>query len=245
MKNRYAIPLSWSNAALTVAATMALWVAPWMLWPSVRPGAAAIARRPPSIRYVRTSDGIDGAVWSAVLFPVPTKEGFSKRAAVSDAGQDVMSLVKPWTAPAPLLEWAPDRHADVEVGVLTLKDEVAFRPEAAEAPAFPAFTNRPSGIYVEADEGLTRRKFEAPALAKAPAPADAVPWGPVTAYVETDRQGRVQHVFLDSSSGQTNIDAMIVRALLSGTAAPDAVPVRGRVRVYGWKRARDAADARE
>jgi hypothetical protein len=72
-----------------------------------------------------------------------------------------------------------------------------------------------------------------------------MPWNAAAAWVEADSNGSVRHVFLDSSSGQTNVDAMIVRGLLSATAVPGAGPVRGRVRVHYWKNARSAGETRE
>ena len=245
MNHRYAIRLSWRNAVLSLVVTAGLWLTPWLVWPTARPHANRVGPRVPIVRYVRASEGIDGAAWSPVVFPLPTKEGFSKKAVAQGSGPSMESLLKPRVAEAPFLDIALDRHATADLGLLAMRDEIAFRPEGSETTAFAAApSNRVAGLQVDWDRTLVARQFAAPALsAIQPEEGNAV-WAGVTAYVEVDAQGGVQHVFLDISSGQTNVDGAMVRALLQGRAAPGSGPTEGRVRVYYSRSGRTYGEAR-
>jgi hypothetical protein len=188
------------------------------------------------IRYVRAAEGLEGAAWSPVVFPLPTKDGFSKKAVALESGPGMVSLLKPRVSEAAYLQMPSERSEAAEVGLLTVKEEVAFRPQAAaQTVAVPVVSSRPDGIQVDWDESLAERKCEAPGLQRIQLVDGSPSWITVTAHVELDRLGRVQHVFLDNSCGLTNVDGLIVRALLSGTAATNAEPVQGRVRLNYWK----------
>ena len=246
MNHRYAIRLSWRNAVLSLIVTAGLWLTPWLVWPSARLQAHRVGRRVPIIRYVRASEGIDGAAWSPVVFPLPTKEGFSKKAEEQGSGPNMESLLKPQVVAAPFLDVVLDRGAGADLGLLTMRDEVVFRPERSEKTAFASMpSNRVEGLQIEWDGTLAARQLEAPAL-KAIQPGEGNDtWAGITAYVGVDGRGWVQHVFLDTSSGQTNVDGAIVRALYEGRGIPGPGPSEGRVRVYYSRSGRTNGEARD
>lgn len=245
MNYPYAIRLSWRNAALSLAVTAGLWLTPWLVWPSSRVVTAPGGRRAPVIRYVRSSEGIDGAAWSAVLIPLPTPEGFSKQAAAQGGGPSMESLLKPHVIEAPFLEVAPERGGGVDMGLLTMREDRLFRPEGTETPVFSALaSNRVEGLQVEWDDTLAAREIQAPALKGLPSGEGNGVWAGVTAYVGVDAKGWVQHVLLDNTSGQTNIDAAIVRGLLQGRGGPGPGPSEGRVRVYYSRNGKMNGDVR-
>lgn len=237
MNNRYAIPLSWRNAALSVLATLVLWGLPWLVWPwPAGAGASAGRPTPPMVRYVRSAEGIDGTAWSPVVFPLPTKEGFSKKASSPEPGQDMVSVLKPRVSEAAFLEMPPDRAETADMGLLTVQEAVAFRPQPSAGSGLrPAGSRDADALLIERDTALAERAFDAPALKRFQPAEASLPSLSVTAYVELDPQGRVQHVLLETPSGQTNADAVIVRALYMGTASPAPASAAGRVRVNYWK----------
>jgi hypothetical protein len=232
----YVIRLSWRNAALSVLVTAGLWGLPWLMWPVVPSEASTGRRVVPVIRYIRAAGGGDGAAWSPVVFPLPTPEGFSKKAVAPEPGHGMISVLKPRLSEASYLEMVPERTEADAVGLLTVRDEVVFRPQAlSREEAAPDETARREGFQIDRDEGLAKRKFTAPGLDGIQLHEGSPPWIAVTAYVDIDRQGRIQHVFLDNSCGQTNVDGLILRALLSGTADGGSGPISGRVRLDYWK----------
>lgn len=246
MKNRYAIPLSWRNALLSALVTLALWGAPWMVWPSIRAETAVVRPKPPVIRYIRATEGIDGAAWSPVVFPLPTKEGFSRKAVPPDSGQPMVPVLKPRLAEAAYLDVVPDRVPAMDMGLLATSDDMAFHPQASDgegrsAVAFP----RQDELRIEWDDGLVQRGFDSQALRRFQPEEAGLAWLSATVYIELDRQGRVQHVFLENPSGQTNVDRLIVRSLYQGMASPGAEPGGGRVRLNYWKAAPSAGETRK
>ena len=80
------------------------------------------------------------------------------------------------------------------------------------------------------------RKFSAPLLKTVPLASIDSPAISVSAYVELDRGGQVQHVLLEQPSGVSNVDAAVVRSLWAGTGQPGAGPASGHVKIYCWKR---------
>lgn len=235
MKNRYAIPLSWRNALLSVLLTVGLWLAPWIVWPSLRPAPSVTRGTPPVVRYVRASEAMDGAAWSPVVFPLPTPEGFSRKAAPTDAGQSAALVLRPGAAEAVYLEVRADTLPAADMGVLISPDSAAFHPQAPAQSSLPMPSAPPDRLRIDWDEALAQRHCEAEGL-KRFVPADAgLTWLSAAAYIELDPQGRVQHVFLENSSGQTNVDRLIVRALYGGNATPGSGPASGRVRLNYWK----------
>ena len=235
MTNPYVIRLSWKNALLSVLVTACLWGLPWFMWPAVPSEASTGRRAVPMFRYVRAAGGGDGAAWSPVVFPLPTPEGFSKKAVATDTGPGMISVLKPQVSEASYLEMVPERTEAAAVGLLTVREEVVFRPQAPVSEGGGEETDRPAGIQVDGDEILVKRNFTAPGLAAIQWREGNPVWTPVTAYLELDRRGLVQHVFLENSCGQTNVDGIILRALLSGTADGGSEPVSGRVRLDYWK----------
>lgn len=236
MTNPYVIQLSWRNAILSVLVTVGLWGLPWFMWPGVPSEAATGGRRVlPVFRYVRAAGGGDGAAWSPVVFPLPTPEGFSKKAVVPEPGPGMISVLKPQVSEASYLEMLPERTEAAAVGLLTVRDEVVFRPQAPVSEGVQEVTNRQAGIQMDGDDVLLKRNFTAPGLAAVQLREGGPVWITVSAYVDLDRRGRVQHVFLENSCGQTNIDGILLRALLSGTADEGSEPVSGRIRLDYWK----------
>ena len=231
-QNPFVIRLSRRNVLLSVLVTAGLWGMPWFLWP-VAPIQASTGRRiVPVIRYVRAAEGSAGTTWSPVVFPLPTPEGFSKKTVVPQPGPGMASVLKARTSEASYLELTPGRKETASMGLLTVRDEAAFRPQAV---ATAALYDRREGVQIVTDEALARRQFDAPGLAEVRLPEGSPLWVPVLACVEIDQRGLVRHVFVENSCGQTNVDARLVRALLSGTAAIGSEPVTGRVRLDYWR----------
>jgi hypothetical protein len=233
-RETYILPRSGRNMLLAVVLTVGLWALPWLLWTTPGPRAPVRRAHPrPTIRFVRPAPAPDGGVWSAVIIPLPNKLGFSGAVGLKGPGQDLAGVMKrradepPYLAPAP----APE---PVRAGALALNlDRTSYVPEAVEPPAYMlVHSNLVEGYRAEWSEGLRARRFQAPALAQATGPEGGAAWVAMSAWVGLDARGRTAHVFVEQSSGQTNVDAAVIRALRMGQAEPGAGPVAGRVRVW-------------
>lgn len=238
MASPYVIPLTWRNGLLVVAGAGALWVLPW--------GVALLMLTPPRpqprgpvpvIRYVRTIQGTDGAAWSPVLIPLPTRWGFSKEAALDATPRSLVEVLKPVVSEPvfmALKQEPPSRQAPALAGLL----DGEFRP-GPEPPALDAGAGGPRGpeIQVEMADALRTRGYAVPGLTRQLVPAGTV----LEAYVELDPQGRVSHVFVDVSSGAAKVDAAVARQLRAGGGTPGKGRVSGVVRI----RARNAGGDEE
>lgn len=236
MPARYRIRLPWRNAALAVALTVALWGLPWLLWQSCLPLAGRVAHRAvrmPAIRFVRASPGLGGTAWSPEMFPLPTTFGFSGTVGLKGVGQNLAGVLRRHTEAPPFLPYSPDPEP-LAAGAMPLASEAStYTPEAVEPRAYMlVHSNRFEGYHAEWYEGLRTRGFRAPALEKLGPPDGGVGWLTVGAWVELDAAGRADHVFLEQSSGQTNVDAAVIRALRTGRAEAGSGRAAGRARVF-------------
>ena len=245
MGNSYTIALSWRNTIFASALSLVLWGLPWLLLPTRSvPPAAGPRRAPLVIRFVRGSPALDDTAWSAVMFPVPTRIGFSGIVGLKGQGQNLDSVLKPRPEEPPYLARAPE-PPEVTAGATVLNPErPVYLPEPVEPPAYMlVHSNRVEGYQAEWYEGLQARGFVAPELARLPPPDGGGAWLALNAWVELDAQGRPEHVFVEQSSGQTNVDAAITRALRQGQGRAGAGPAAGRARItYA---ARDVAAKRD
>jgi len=235
MASSYTIALSWRNAVFAAALTVVLWGGPWvLLLPTGSAPVAARARRaPPVIRFVRASPALDGTAWSPVMFPLPTKIGFSGMVGLKGQGQNLDGVLKPRPEEPPYLGRAPEPPGVPEGAVVLNSERTAYSPEPVEPPAYMlVHSNRVEGYQAEWYEGLRARGFEAPELARLPPPDGGGAWVALNAWIELDAQGRPAHVFVEQSSGLTNVDMAVVRALRRGQAKAGAGVAAGRARVF-------------
>ncbi len=231
----YIIPRSLRNTTLAVVLTVGLWALPWMLW--VTPGTPAPVwrgRPPPVIRFVRPTPSSDGGVWSAVIIPLPNKLGFSGAVGLKGPGQDLAGMIKRRAEEPPYLEPTPEAAPVPAAAVALNVERTSYVPEAVERPAYMlVHSNRVEGYRAEWSEGLRARRFAAPALAKAPGPeGGGGAWPTMSVWVDVDARGWPVHVLVEQSSGRTNVDAAVVRALRMGRAEPGEGPSAGRARVW-------------
>lgn len=233
MPSPYTIALSWRNAAFAAVLTAVLWGLPWILLPSRPPAMVARLRHgPPVIRFVRAPT-LDDTAWSAVMFCKPTRIGFSGTVGMEGQGQNLDGVLKPRPEEPPYLGQAPEAPG-VPAGAAVLNPErTTYLPEPVESRAYMlVHSNRIEGYQAEWYEGLKARGFEAPDLARLPPPDGGGAWLALNAWVELDAQGRPEHVFVEQSSGQTNVDAAITRALRRGQGTAGSGPAAGRARIF-------------
>lgn len=253
----YRIRLSWRNAALAAVLTAGLWGLPWLLWVAYLPGSRAGVHRPATrhvtIRFIRASPSLDGTAWSPVMFPHPTKFGFSGTVGLKGMGQDLASVLKRREDDPPFLGRTPE-PVPVQAGAVTLTSEpLAYVPVTVEPPAYMlVHSNRFEGYHGEWYEGLKERAFEAPALGRLPVPEGSAGWLNLSAWVELEASGRVAHAFLEQSSGQPGVDAAVMRALRMGQGRAGSAATAGRARVFyagpdaaGATRVRKPAETRQ
>lgn len=238
MINPYVIPLSWRNMALLMAGGLALWLIPWLVWPWGTPEAArAEGRSRPVFRYIRASQGLDGSAWSPVLMPLPTPDGFSKKADLKALpNKSLVSVLKPKISnPVYMTLSAPARPASAELDFSFLHAS-AFEADApaGASPASGVISSAPL-IRFEIPEPLRYREFEVPPVQLVLSNGVESSAISAVAVVAIDCNGRVQHVLLEQASGITLVDSAIVRGIRAGRAQPGASNVWGRVRFFYWK----------
>lgn len=236
--NPYGIYFPWRNVTATVVLAVALWGAPFAIWPrGVQNQGVGVGRPSMKVRFLGTVQGVDGSAWSPVVFPLPTKYGFSERVDTSGVGHDMAQVFQPRVSEGVFLALPAMVTMPAEVGVLEGgTGSEGFRPAV---PASDVFGEVGGGEVepwrMEMDGPLQGRQFTVAGL-NAITP-DAGGRGSVEAYVELDRSGAPLHVLLDRSSGSTNLDRAVVRALYSGRGRRGTDGDGGRVRLFFWRAA--------
>ncbi len=241
MDNPYIIPLSWRNLLATLVLTAALWLTPFAVWPSLpQPAEKKMAYRAPVVRFMGTFQGADGTAWSPVVFPLPTKYGFSESVDAQNGGHDVSALMKlrvfegvfhNITAPAPDL---------AVLGALDGPDTPrGYRPTGLDETVFRSAARKAGpGWLPDVEPALSARRY-AVDLSEIGAPG-LPSQGSVDAYVELDLRGYPLHVLLDGSTGNVQVDRAIIRALYKGRALQGGAGEAGRIHLYY----RDGTNAR-
>ena len=238
MRNPYVIPFSWRNVALVLVGGLCLWGVPWLVWPT---GSLLVGKAdrpaPPVFRYIRATKGLDGSTWSPVLMPLPTPDGFSKKAALkATPNRSLVSVLKPKISEPVYMKVEPTQKMPVVSPWGAFLRPGKFDPEALPAPASKEEGFRPASVIrFEIQEPLRYRQYEIPALVMAMTNGTGLPVIGMTAAVELDPQGRVQHVMLEQPSGIPEMDSAMVRALRSGRGQPGASSTWGRVKLFYWK----------
>jgi|GEM_PF-2401105 len=160
------------------------------------------------------------ALWSPVLFSLPTPMGFSRSVVSGDSAlrpplQQAQStpvlLARPALPPnAPLIS-VP---ADVLAGRAAAEPLV---PETAVFARTAAVTGQAWQILLH--DGLADASWQAQPLPKVPADGSAGTWE-AEAQLELSREGLVQHVWLEAPTASSNVNAQLVHALLQWRCAP-------------------------
>ena len=233
MASPYTIALSWRNAVFAAGLTVVLWGVPWILMPTRSAAAVAKVRRvPPVIRFVRASSTLDDTAWSAVMFCVPTRIGYSGIVGLEGQGQNLDGVLKPRPKDPAYLPKMPEAPGVPAGAAVLIPERVTYLPESVEPRAYMlVHSNRVEGYQAEWYEGLKARGFEAPELAQLPPPDGGGAWLALNAWIELDAQGRPEHIFVEQSSGQTNVDAAVLRVLRRGQGTVGSGPAAGRARI--------------
>lgn len=247
MANPYVIRLSWRNLAVTLVLAALLWGMPFAVWPFLpvkkdrRP-----AHSPPAVRFMGTFQGVDGSVWSPVVFPLPTKYGFSETVDTAGGEHDVSVLMRPRVYAGIFLDVEGPSVERPILGALDGPDAPrGYRPTGIEERVFRISDPSPgSGWQADVDPVLEARQYMVD-FSNVGSPA--VPGqNAVDAYVELDLRGYPLHVLLEGSTGNTAMDQALVKALYSGRAERGTTGEAGRLHVYyrerGSVRAGDGKD---
>ena len=181
---------------------------------------------------------MDGSIWSPITFPLPTKWGFSETA--KERETNVLSILKPRLMPPSYFERGADAVPAPVFPFSAADPEIrsgSYRPGSVEPRPFQAVKAAPhEGVQIEVYDGLKAREFECAALRSIRLPESVATWVSLAAAVELDARGGVRHVFLETPSGQVDIDRAIIRALYTGRGAPGGAVATGRVKVMFWRR---------
>jgi len=221
-------PQVWS-AVLAV-----VWFGFWglLLQPADRKASAARPAKTPRVAFLPGPAARGGgvphadlrALWSPVLFSLPTPMGFSRSVVSGDAALR-LPLQQALSTPVLLARPAPPPHALlIPSPADVLSGRAAAGPLVPETPVFAraaAVTGQAWQILLRG--GLADAVWQAQPLPTAPADGSAGVWE-AGAQLEVSREGVVQHVWLEAPTASSNLNNQLVHALLQwrGTPATNA-----------------------
>lgn len=195
------------------------------------------------IKFLGTMQGVDGAVWSPVVFPLPTKYGFSESVDAAGAGHDMTQVFQHRVQEGVYLNLPSPYTPMAEIGMLeSVKGDSVFRPAAVVVPVFGNGSPSPTTPWrIEMDDTLKARLYTISGLNDLAIES----WGRgmVDAYVAIDPNGTPLNVLLDGTSGNTGFDRLMVRMLYSGRGARGEGTSAGRVRLFYRRPENGGADA--
>ena len=127
-------------------------------------------------------------------------------------------------------EYASGRMAGINGHVL--RGMESYRPVWEDAPVFNIGTNSHMCLTVELMGELKGRGFIIPDFLHEIKNNDT-PWL-ITVFVEIDKSGKVENVFLDSGSEYKEINSIVVKSLYRGKVSVAGTRCDGRIRLnYG------------
>jgi hypothetical protein len=223
--------------ALVLVGGVILWGVPWFVWPSGLSAGKGERRTPPVFRYIRATQGLDGSTWSPVLMPLPTPDGFSKKAALKESpNRSLVSVLKPKISAPVYMTLDSGVSARSGFQSVSVLRPVEFDPEVSYSTSLKKERGDEDTIFrFEIPESFRYRHFEVPNLSLVTSNSVDWPAISVTAAVEIDKQGFVQHVMLEQPSGIPFVDSLIVRGLRGGHGLPGPSNTWGRVKFFCWK----------
>lgn len=231
VKSAYVIPFSWRNLVTTVLLAGVLWLTPFIVWPSGSvPRKPGERRTPPVIRFMGAFQGVDTA-WSPVVFPLPTRYGFSESGDAEDRGRDMGVILKPSQSKGLFLDVEAPLAPEKPLGMVDSAEYVAgFRPGVASGLRFEEDGGKAWAAWsIEMDAPLKARGYHVDWAAVTMAGSAAR--GYVDAYVDLDPRGLPSHVLMETGSGNAGLDKEMMRVLRAGRGDPGAEAVGGRVRL--------------
>lgn len=202
------------------------WVLLWFLWPH----GIGVKRRPVvspvRVAFVRYSE-------AAFSRPVPFPVGSAVTGTLN------LVTVAPWQVPrTPRLlerksggdEWGGGR--DEAFADRAGRELKAYRPVWTEPGLFAGPADASLHVTVEATGTLAGNGFQVPDF-QASLKKTNLPWL-VSAFVQVDKNGRVERVFLEAGCENRDINSLVVKALYRGRVSSPGTRCEGRVRVnYG------------
>lgn len=222
----YRQPLDLPAVVLVVA-----WVGLWLLWParSVMPERV----RMPTGMHIRCVDlGVGGK--NSYLRPSAFLDSGLTGAAVPAEGFADMLRAPRRMRSRPLVDerWPSGDASPTQEASLAGEVRAAMRPYVPQwrsAPAFLRSGTQDAQLVVRCSESLRRAGLQMAQLFD-PDLMNGRSWQ-VRLYVEGDRRGTVQHVFVEQGSGDSVTDASLVRAMYRATLPDGAAGVYGRVTI--------------
>ncbi len=217
-------PLVWS--AVLAAAWFGFWGL--LLQPEDRKVSAAQPAKAPRVAFLPDPAARGGgaphadlrALWSPVLFSLPTPMGFSRAV---DRGDSALRppLLQAQSTPVLLARPVPPPDAPL----IPSPAEVLAGRAAAEllVPETPVFARAAAGTgqtwQILLRNGSAGAVWQAQPLPTAPAAGSAGAWE-AGAQLEVSREGVVQHVWLEAPTASSNLNAQLVHALLQWRCTP-------------------------
>jgi len=205
----------------------AIWVSLWFLWPH---GEIKVMRRQPvlfspRVVFVKASDNLNSRSSSFDALKMST-----------EAGDTV--VVTPWLASrqARILERntiASDESARGRMmrggdNPLFMGME-GYSPVWEDIPVFNSTTDGIMHLTVEPMGALWDYGFQVPEFLSDIKKND-IPWS-VAVFVEIDRNGKVENVFLESGCGNKEINSIVVKSMYRGKLTIPGTRCEGRVKV--------------
>lgn len=235
----YSIPNSARNMIFSGALILLGWFGLWMFWPSMPVSPQRnLSPRVVMYRYLPRPTGAVGVTWSSVLIGLPNKVGFINTA------QKENPRLKDYLKPKPMsVEYASFFPGGGQEG--TPRDDFmewarSGRPESGkytptpiEQPLFEEDVMTTGDIYVEVYGDIKRQGggLTTTPLLKDASTVAAGRWIYVTFHVTTGEKGRVNHVFIETPSGVSDVDQALLKSLYAMQTVTGKGDVSGTVRI--------------
>ena len=208
-----------------------VWVCLWMLWPPLQRIEGRPAKSSRRLVVVSYGQVRDQLYMSPTIFAQSAGTGFQPS---EDLGKTLDRPVEAAPRRMRFLSLPPDPPAEIPRRRVPLGAQVAsgmagYQPAWRDAEVFPGRVAEAGRLIVEPSEPLKRNGFKVKGFQE-PAAGWVRPWQAVV-VVETGRDGGVEHTFLESGTGDADLDAMILRTLCRGAVTNAAVACMGRVTV--------------
>lgn len=210
------------------------WVAIWLLWPDVS-SLDVSTRRPTmmTVRYVEVPTQVMNTVSMPDLFAHSSRFGFQG----PRRGFEEVSLRVP-DKEVRAARYLEETNLLFEAGAgwqgsqsePDIPKMSAYRPVWSNEPVFNVKNATGSVVLVEMSGKLREKGFEVPALSVKELNGGDKPWRAVL-FVEVNGAGFVRQVFMESGSGNKEIDSVLCNRAYQGVSKEVGTEFFGRVTI--------------
>lgn len=210
------------------------WIALWFLWPSGEKLPVRVRElRIPRVSYVSFSE-VEGRIYiDPTLLALPSRVGFR----LPEQEEGIPDALSSFSTSSP--KFLKRRKGLVEESVVGEAKSVpgnafsqigAYRPYWRDTHVFSKKNGQVMQLLVEPSDKLKKYGFQVPEFPIEKVEHLGKPWM-VVVYIEVNKDGRPEHVFLEIGCDDSQINTMVVKTMYRGRLSIPGIKCEGRVRV--------------